>query len=731
VVNEIIGIKMDFKESKNKEYSLNGFNSFINNAETLSYNDLSLIKSAFDIAVGALSNFTRENGDPFISHAVETAKIIINELGLSSVSVAAMLLHEAVSKSKTEIDIRPFGDEIQRIVEGLNKISKIDIKATSLQADNFRKLIVSYSSDPRVTLVKLADRLEVMRSLSFFTPAKQMQKATETMLLYAPLSHQLGLYNLKSELENLAFKYLDPAAYRLVTNKLKSTTAEREKFVKNFLLPIENELKKNNFKYEIKSRTKAAYSVWRKMQAQQVNFESIYDVFAIRIILDSEFESEKSDCWAVYSIVANIYEPDTKRFRDWISRPKITGYESLHTTVSTAGEKFVEVQIRTRRMDEIAEKGAAAHWKYKGVRQMQSVQDWLNTVRNLLETAKVETTEKVNNINETEIFVFTPTGDLRRLPKGATVLDFAFEIHTNIGARCVGAHINGKNATIREELKTGDTVEVLTSKNQEPKADWLNFVVSSKAKSRIRAKLNEEEAKLARLGKDIIKRRLKNWKLSTFEEAVTALTKYYKLKQGTEFYALLGSEKISFPEVKDALQKLYAGHDKKNIDIPEVRHIQKTQKASEHGDYFIIDERLSGLSYHLAKCCNPIKGDDIFGFVTVNSGITVHAITCQNATRLLDKFPYRIIKAKWREGDEGSFLATIKLAGNNEIGILNKITETLQQINVSIRSINISSKKGEFDGKVQISVSSAKFLNHVLHRLQQIKGIHKVQRINQ
>ncbi|MDR1199180.1 MAG: RelA/SpoT family protein [Prevotellaceae bacterium] len=722
---------MDLKESKNKEYALKGFNSFINNNLMLSTGDLPLIKSAFDIAGASLSNFTRENGDPFILHAVETAKIIINELGLSSVSLIAMLLHEAISKSKTEIDIKSFGDEIQRIVEGLNKISKIDIKTTSLQADNFRKLIVSYSSDPRVTLIKLADRLEVMRSLSFFTPAKQMQKATETMLLYAPLSHQLGLYNLKSELENLAFKYLDPAAYRLVTNKLKSTTAEREKFVKNFLLPIENELKRNNFRYEIKSRTKAAYSVWRKMQAQQVNFENIYDVFAIRIILDSEFENEKSDCWAVYSIVANIYEPDTKRFRDWISRPKITGYESLHTTVSTADGKFVEVQIRTRRMDEIAEKGAAAHWKYKGVRQMQSVQDWLNTVRNLLETAQIETTEKVNNINETEIFVFTPAGDLRRLPKGATVLDFAFDIHTNIGARCVGARINGKNATIREQLKTGDTVEVLTSKNQEPKADWLNFVVSSKAKSRIRAKLNEEEAKLARLGKDIIERRLKNWKLSTFEEAITALTKHYKLKQGTEFYALLGSEKISFSEVKDVLQKLYAGHDKKSLDISEAKHVQKTQKASEHGDYLIIDERLSGLSYHLAKCCNPIKGDDIFGFVTINSGITVHSITCQNATRLLDKFPYRIIKAKWREGDEGSFLATIKLAGNNETGILNKITEVLQQINVSIRSINISSKKGEFDGKVQISVSSAKFLNHVLYRLQQIKGIHKVQRINQ
>ncbi|MDR1553697.1 MAG: RelA/SpoT family protein [Prevotellaceae bacterium] len=722
---------MDLQENKHKEYTLNEFNAFVNRCGTLASKDLLLIKDAFDIAENCLSDFTRENGNPFILHAIEVAKIIISELGLSSTSVTAMFLHEAISKSKTEIDIKPFGDEIQRIVEGLNKISKIDIKATSLQVDNFRKLIVSYSSDPRVTLIKLADRLEIMRSLSFFTPTKQMQKATETMLLYAPLSHQLGLYNLKGELENLAFKYLDVAAYRLVTNKLKSTTAEREKFVKSFLMPIENELKKNGFKYEIKSRTKAAYSVWRKMQAQQVNFEGIYDVFAIRIILDSEFENEKSDCWAAYSIVANIYEPDTKRFRDWISRPKFTGYESLHTTVSTADGKFVEVQIRTRRMDEIAEKGAAAHWKYKGVKQVQSVEDWLNTVRNLLETSQIETTENVNKISETEIFVFTPAGDLRRLPKGATVLDFAFDIHTNIGSRCVGARINGKNATIREKLNTGDTVEILTSKNQEPKADWLNFVVLSKAKSRIRAKLNEEEAKLARLGKEIIERRLKNWKLSTFEETVTALTKYYKLKQATDFYAMLGSEKISFAEVKDVLQKLYAEPDKKIADVTEIKPISKPQKTSSQSDYLIIDERLSGLSYHLAKCCNPIKGDDIFGFVTVNSGITVHTITCQNATRLLDKFPYRVIKARWRDGDEGSFLATIKLTGNDEIGMLNKITETLQQINVPIRSINISSKRGEFNGKVQISISSAKFLDHVLHRLSQIKGIQKVQRINQ
>jgi GTP pyrophosphokinase len=723
---------MELSDSQNKEYISSEFAAFKNDCNTLISKDLSIIEKSFEIAANSLNGYSRENGNPFISHAIAVARIIIKELGLSSTAIIAMFLHEANSKSETVIDLKPFGDDVCRIVEGLNKISKIDIKATSLQVDNFRKLIVSYSSDPRVTLIKLADRLEVIRSLSFFSPMKQLQKATETMLLYAPLAHQLGLYNMKGELENLAFKYIDNSSYRFVSNKLKSTTAEREKFIIDFLKPLEIELTKNNFKYEIKSRTKTAYSIWCKMQKQQVNFENVYDVFAIRIILDSEFENEKLDCWAAYSIVANIYEPDTKRLRDWISIPKPTGYESLHTTVSTKDGKCVEVQIRTRRMDEIAERGAAAHWKYKGVKQVQNVQEWLDIVRNLLETSQLETAETLNKLNESEIFVFTPTGDLRRLPKDATVLDFAFDIHTNIGAKCVGARVNGKNATIREKLKTGDTVEIITSKNQVPKIDWLNFVISSKAKSRIRAKLNEEQAKLAKLGKEIIERRLKNWKLSTFEETVTALTKYYKLKQGTDFYAMLGSEKITFSEVKEALNKIYAEHDKKITDIEEPKQISKSKSSSGGGDYLIIDERLRGLSYHLAKCCNPIRGDEIFGFVTVNAGITIHCITCKNAARLLDTYPYRVVKAKWRESNEGTFLATIKLVCNDEIGILNRITETLEKIGVDIRSVNVASQKsGAFEGKIQISTSSAKFLDHVLHRLQQIKGILKVQRINQ
>ena len=723
---------MELTDNQNKEYITSEFSAFKNDCNTLLSNDLDILEKSFEIAANGLAGYSRENGNPFISHAIAVARIIIKELGLSSTAVVAMFLHEASSKSENIIDIKPFGDDICRIVEGLNKISKIDIKATSLQVDNFRKLIVSYSSDPRVTLIKLADRLEVMRSLSFFSPMKQLQKATETILLYAPLAHQLGLYNMKGELENLAFKYIDNSSYRFVSNKLKSTTVEREKFIIDFLKPLENELNKNNFKYEIKSRTKTAYSIWCKMQKQQVSFENVYDVFAIRIIIDSEFENEQRDCWAAYSIVANIYEPDTKRLRDWISLPKATGYESLHTTVSTKDGKFVEVQIRTRRMDEIAERGAAAHWKYKGVKQVQNVQDWLDIVRTLLETSQLETTETLDKLTESEIFVFTPTGDLRRLQKDATVLDFAFDIHTNIGAKCVGARINGKNATIREKLKTGDTVEIITSKNQIPKIDWLNFVVSSKAKSRIRAKLNEEQAKLAKLGKEIIERRLKNWKLSTFEEAITALTKYYKLKQGTDFYAMLGSEKITFTEVKDALNKIYAEQEKKAVDIEEPKQISKSKPSSGSSDYLIIDERLRGLSYHLAKCCNPIRGDEIFGFVTVNAGITIHCITCKNAARLLDTYPYRVVKAKWRESNEGTFLATIKLVSNNEIGILNKITETLEKIGVDIRSVNVSSQKGgAFEGKIQISTSSAKFLDHVLHRLQQIKGILKVQRINQ
>ncbi len=711
--------------------------SFFAECQTVFSDNLPLVRQSLEIARNSLSHRLRENGDPFIFHAIEVARIAVMELGLSATSVIALFLHEARANTETQIDFATFGKDVEHIVKSLDKISGIDIKATSLQADKFRKLLVSYSNDPRITLIKLADRLEIMRSLSFFSPSKQKQKSAETRLLYAPLAHQLGLYNLKGELENLAFKHYDNISYRLVTNKLKASTNEREKFIENFIAPIEQQLKEQNYKYEIKSRTKTAYSIWRKMQKQNIDFEDVYDVFAIRIILDSALEDEQKDCFSVYSIIDNIYKTDSERFREWITRPKATGYQSLHTTVQTDTGRFVEVQIRTKRMDEIAERGAAAHWKYKGIGQEQSIEKWLNNVRQLLETHKVIEDIEIAPDTESEIYVFTPKGDLRQLPVGATVLDFAFDIHTNIGLRCIGASINGKNASIRQTLRTGDIVDINTSNKQKPKEDWLNFVITSKAKGRIKAKLREDKTKSIQKGKELLERKLKSWGLIELDEAVSELTKYYRQKGGSELYELIGEEKISIAEIKNVVTRIIQEKTSNTTEYENTlqKHSSpktKVTNTTSTNDFIIIYDNtdLQGVGYSFAKCCNPIKGDDIFGFVSINKGLKIHRLTCPNATRLLQQFPYRIMKVKWHENEDGNFVAKIKIKGDNETGMLNKISEILQKLNVDIRNIKISSHTNTFEGVIEISVSSTKFLDSIIHKLMQIHGVYKVQRVN-
>ncbi|MDR0385179.1 MAG: HD domain-containing protein, partial [Prevotellaceae bacterium] len=472
--------------------------------------DTALITESFEYARKATEGIVRENGDPFVFHAISIAEILVQELGLTASAVTAMFLHESNTDNRNIPKI--FSDDIVKMVADLDKISNIDIKATSLQAEKFRRLIVALSTDSRVILIKLADRLEIMRSLSFFPASKQLKKSNETLLLYAPLAHQLGLYGIKQEMEDTALKYIEPEAYREIVTKLRTSDGERRTLIADFLRPVEQELKRAGIKYRIKSRTKSVYSIWRKMRKQQVPFEGVYDVFAIRIITDSLPDNEKTDCWKVYSIVTDIYTPNTGRLRDWISSPRPTGYESLHITVDTPDQKTVEVQIRSVRMDEIAESGIAAHWRYKGVRQMENMQLWLDKVKKLLNspTDDFDAQVSLHELKNDEIFVFTPAGDLRQLPAGASVLDFAFDIHTGIGAKCAGAKINGKNATIREKLNTGDVVEIITAKNQTPKADWLNCVVTSKARARIKQKMREEETKIAGLGKEMLARRLKN-----------------------------------------------------------------------------------------------------------------------------------------------------------------------------------------------------------------------------
>jgi GTP pyrophosphokinase len=712
------------------------FDKFFKKCDSFSGEDKALILASFKYVEEATAGMIRENNDPFVFHAISIADILVKELGLTAPAVAAMFLHEAGMKEagmKAKNLRRIFSDDIINMAVDLDQISGIDVKTTGLQAEKFRKLIVSLSTDPRVILIKLADRLEIMRSLTFFPAVKQVKKANETLLLYAPLAHQLGLYNIKQEMEDTALKYIEPEAYREIITKLRTSDNERNKLIADFLKPIEKEIKTAGIKYQIKSRTKSVYSIWKKMRKQQVSFEGVYDVFAIRIISDSLPEDEKPDCWKIYSIVTNIYTPNTNRLRDWISSPRPTGYESLHITVDTPAKKTLEVQIRSRRMDEIAESGIAAHWRYKGVQQLESMQLWLDKVKKLLNSPSedIDAQTSLQELKHNEIFVFTPAGDLRQLPAGSTVLDFAFDIHTGIGSKCVGAKVNGKNTTIKEKLKTGDVVEILTAKNQAPKADWLNFVVTAKARSRIKQRMREEETKLAGLGKEMLDRRLKNWKLSLNDEILAFLIKHFKFKVITDLYIAIGGEKIDLAEIKGLL----ANNESKPADIvpePTVDKPLAKKKKNDSPDYLEIDEKLNNVAYKLAKCCNPIFGDEIFGFVTIKEGIKIHRTICPNAIRLHDKYGYRLISVKWKQTEEvQSFQATLKITGYDEHGIMGRINDVIMKVTgISVRSLNISNEKGIFEARLQVYLHYKKQLDMLIVHLQQIKGVEKVIRLS-
>ncbi|MDR0710899.1 MAG: RelA/SpoT family protein [Prevotellaceae bacterium] len=696
------------------------------------------VRSAFERAVQALDGRVRENGDPFIFHALAVAQIVAAEVGLGAQAAAAVLLHEAdcVQPADAAGLHVGFGKEVASVVASLNKISRLDLKTTALQVEAFRKLIVSYSPNPQAIVIKLADRLEVMRSLSFFPKSKHAKKSAETLLLFAPLAHKLGLYKLKSELEDLSLRYTDPAVYRDINTKLKLSEKTRSQLVEDFIAPIRHELQEKGFQFDLKYRTKSAYSIWAKMQKQGVPFEGVFDVFAIRIILDTPFENRKDEvaaCWDIYSTVTSRYEPDLKRLRDWVTKPKENGYESLHATVKVADKQDVEIQIRTRRMDDNAEHGIAAHWRYKGVQQDNGgVEGWLANMRNLLETAgSVEDYDATFTPNE--VFVFTPTGDLRQLKIGATVLDFAFDIHSNLGCRCTGAIRNGKHVSIRETLQTGDVVDVLTGKNQTPTLDWLEYVTTAKAKNRIRQKLREDEAKVAALGREALERKLKNWKINLQVDVVAMLGKHFKIKTATELYVKLALEELDFALVHDVLQKHAAGE----LQAAEKEAAAKRPepappaKPSASSDYIVIDDQLNSVDYKLGKCCNPIYGDDVFGFVTVGSGITIHRTSCPNAERLLNRYDYRVIPAKWRQqADTDSFQAVIKISASNGIGLQQKLGEVVDTYAAgAIRSVQLTQSKGMLEGQLRVFVKNVKQLDTLLYHLRNIKEVHKAMRI--
>ena len=694
-----------------------------------------LIDKARAAAAEALRDHTRHDGSPFIGHPDAVAAIVADEIGLPEECIAAVYLHEASRMGGYPVKEADWGASICTLVDGLNKISTIKPKDTRLEAENYKKLIIQYSADPRVTVLKLADRLEVMRSLKIFPKASREGKILETLMLYIPLAHQLGLYNMKREMEDIYLNYAEPEQYRLITNKLKAGEKDRERLMAQFIEPLKSKLDAEGICYKLKIRTKAAYSIWQKMNKQKVPFEGVFDVFAMRFIIDCDGEDhalEKELCWKVFGFVTEEYEQDTKRLRDWVTNPKPNGYESLHITVKNKEGAYIEVQIRTKRMDDIAENGFASHWSYKGIKRQETLDTWLKSVRFALEHPD-ENKEDLPQPPSKEIFVFTPTGELRILAADSTVLDFAFGIHSNIGAHCVGAKVNGKAVSIKEKLSTGDVVEILTSKNQHPTQDWINWVVTAKARAKIKQAMAAQEQTRAVDGRELLERRLKNWKLELPDAMLTELRTKLSYSSLTAFYAAIGSGAIDVNTVKDFILGEAERHA---ASVEAAEAVQASAKAQRHyeskDDILVLNAKnVKGIDYKMAKCCNPVFGDDVFGFVTREDGIKIHRITCPNAARLLEAYPYRIQKVKWADApSSGSFQVALKIITDLEGSVLNKIMEVVGQFKASIRSFNVNEnpRNGTYEIAVKLSVPSNLELDKVLSQIRTLKHVSKVTR---
>ena len=698
-----------------------------------------LITKAREVALAALKDETRYDGVPFIEHPDNVAKIVEDEIGLPEACVAAVYLHEA-TRVHRDIDISAFPADVLELTEGLNRISTIKPKDTRLEAENYKRLIVQYSTDPRAVVIKIADRLEVMRRLGMFPKGSRDQKLLETMMLYMPLAHQLGLYNINNELGNICLRHTDPEQYRTITNKLKATEKDRERLTAEFIRPLEKKLSEAGIRYKLKIRTKSAYSIYRKMQAQKVPFEGVFDVFAIRFIIDCDEDPtvEKDLCWKVYSFVTEEYEPDISRLRDWLTTPRPNGYESLHITVKDRRGNALEVQIRTKRMDIEAESGNAAHWAYKGIRHEASIDRWLQSVRDSLEHPLSAGPEDMPAPPSKEIFVFTPTGELRILPAGASVLDFAFNIHSNLGCRCTGGRVNGKSVQIKEKLRTGDVVEIITGKNQRPSRDWLGWVVSSKARTKIKQELDAEERKAAAEGREILARRLKNWKLELPDEALQDLMKNFRYSSEMQFMADISRETVDINDIKSFIVQRQEEKERAAQDSSAHKEQAATAQSGkvysgDADDILVINAKnVRGLDYKLSKCCNPVFGDDVFGFVTRTEGIKIHRISCPNAARLLEKYPYRIQKVVWQDStSSGNFLCTLSVLATLEAPILSRIMDVIGRFKVSMRSFNVkeNAKKGLYEISIKLLVPSNSELDKVISQVAAVKGITKVHRI--
>ena len=675
---------------------------------------------------------------------LQTAIITAEEIGLNRASIVSILMHDCVAIGVIDIEYvrREFGEDVAKIIKGLLRVNDLYAKNPSIETENFRDLLLSFAEDMRVIFIIIADRVNLMRQIKDKGEEEErVRVATEAAHLYAPLAHKLGLYLIKRELEDLSLKYLESDVFYMIKEKLSATRAARDQYIANFIAPIEQKLTEAGLKFHIKGRTKSIHSIWQKMKKQKCKFEGIYDLFAIRVILDSELDKEKQDCWQVFSIVTDMYRPNPKRLRDWLSVPKSNGYESLHITVMGPEGKWVEIQIRTERMDEIAERGLAAHWRYKGVKDSgNKLEEWLKDIRSALENQTTTDEQLVDqfkvDLYSDEVFVFTPKGDLFKLPKGATVLDFAFQIHTNVGSHCVGGKVNGKNAHIRTVLQSGDQVEILTSPKQLPKRDWLNIAITSKARSKIRQSLTEQEMKVSTFAKETLERKFKNKKIEPDESVMMRLVKRLGYKHVAEFYKAIAEEILDANTVIEQYQEIVARDANPNAFSNEQRSADgyvatpQDDRMLEGSDVLVLDNNLKGVEYSLAKCCNPIYGDDVFGFVTINRGIKVHRKDCPNADQLREHMGYRMLRARWAGKGSKQYPVTLHVVGHDDIGIVNNITSIINhEKGVMLRGISIqSSEDGLFSGTITVMIADQQQLTQMIKKIATVKGVKNVTR---
>ncbi|MBC8046720.1 MAG: bifunctional (p)ppGpp synthetase/guanosine-3',5'-bis(diphosphate) 3'-pyrophosphohydrolase [Fimbriimonadaceae bacterium] len=704
--------------------------------DNMTNSDRKQIRLAFEMAMDAHKDMRRKSGEPYIIHPLKVAQIVVSEMGLGATAAICAILHDVVEDTELTLDDikREFGIKTAKIVDGLTKVSGVFDLTSSIQAENFKKLLLTLADDVRVILIKIADRLHNMRTMDSMPRKKQLKIASETLYLYSPLAHRLGFYAIKSELEDLGLKYTETEIYKDIARKLADTKRERNKYINDFIRPIKDRIEKEELTVNIYGRPKSIYSIYNKMKIKHITFEEVYDLFAIRIIIDTIPEKEKADCWKVYSIVTEFFTPNPDRLRDWVSTPKANGYESLHTTVMGHKGKWVEVQIRSVRMDEIAEKGFAAHWKYKEGSADKTLDTWLREIRELLRNPDYNALEFLDdfksNLFSKEIYLFTPKGDLKILPSEATALDFAFEIHSDVGYHCIGAKVNHKLVPLSHKLNNGDQVEIISSKKQKPNDAWLSFLVTSKARAKVKHALKEEKRTVAKLGKEILDKKLKQFKYPHDDKALQELMHYYRQPTSMELYYQIAVKKIDLKELKDFELKggklIAPFHPENKIQYEE----KMQQLASANAELLIFDESSDKIKYSLAKCCNPVLGDDVFGFITVDEGIKIHRTSCPNATEMMSKYGYRIVRTRWTKQKQLAFLTGIKVTGLDDVGLVSKVTNVISsEMKLNMQSLTMNAKDGIFEGMIKVYVNSTEQMEELFERLRGFKEIISVTRI--